>query len=134
MLPKSSRILHAAAACLVLLMLTSAGMAGESSQANSPDGDRDKNLIIQLYQDHLSAVDGSRCPMTPSCSEYAAQAVKKHGPVIGWAMAFDRLVRCGRDEAALSPKVGRDGQTYIFDPVGANDFWWFKKKTESDAK
>ena len=54
--------------------------------------------------------------------------MEKHGVVIGWAMAFDRVVRCGRDEADVSPKVAIDGQTYVFDPVSANDFWWFEEE------
>lgn len=84
-----------------------------------------KNIFIQFYQDHISAADGGRCPMTPSCSEFAARAIKKHGPVLGWIMACDRLVRCGRDEVNISPQVVINGQDYVYDPVQANDFWWF---------
>ncbi|MCG8619816.1 MAG: membrane protein insertion efficiency factor YidD, partial [Desulfobacterales bacterium] len=94
----------------------------------------EKHFIIQCYQDHLSAADGNRCPMTPSCSEYAARAIEKHGPVIGWIMASDRLVRCGRDEVKLSPKVISNGQTFVSDPVSANDFWWFQKEEAEEAE
>ncbi|MDA8133278.1 MAG: membrane protein insertion efficiency factor YidD [Desulfobacteraceae bacterium] len=83
--------------------------------------------LIQFYQDHISAVDGDRCPMYPSCSAYAAEAVKKHGPVIGWIMACDRIVRCGRDIKKMAPVVTVHGENLYHDPVEANDFWWFEK-------
>lgn len=89
-----------------------------------------ENIFIKFYQDHISAADGDRCPMQPSCSSYAAAAIEKHGPAIGWIMAFDRLVRCGRDEKSLSMKIAVDKQEYTYDPVDANDFWWFKKETK----
>ena len=87
-----------------------------------------KNPIIQFYQTYISPVDGNRCPMHPSCSAYAAEVFETHGPVMGWIMTYDRLVRCGRDETKLSPAVIVDNQEYIYDPVKANDFWWFEKK------
>jgi len=65
--------------------------------------------------------------MYPSCSAYAAQVVKKHGPSLGWVMACDRLVRCGRDEADLSKTIIVSGQKLVHDPVENNDFWWFEK-------
>ncbi|WDP93271.1 MAG: membrane protein insertion efficiency factor YidD [Desulfobacter sp.] len=89
-----------------------------------------RNPAIAFFQDHISAADGNRCPMTPSCSAYAARAVQKHGLVIGWIMACDRLVRCGRDEARISPHIRIKGREYISDPVSANDFWWFSKKED----
>ncbi len=98
------------------------------SPVQAQEKNQKKNIFINFYQDHISAADGSRCPMTPSCSEYAAQAVKKHGPVTGWIMACDRLMRCGRDEARLSPTVWINNHGSVSDPVSANDFWWFNKK------
>ncbi len=88
------------------------------------------NPVIGFFQKHISAVDGNRCPMTPSCSTYAAHAIEKHGLVMGWIMAGDRIVRCGRDEAQISPHIQIKGRAYISDPVEANDFWWFEKKKE----
>lgn len=87
-----------------------------------------ENPVIQFYQDHLSVVDGERCTMHPTCSAYAGQAIEKHGVVTGWIMALDRLIRCGRDEALISPSYVVNNQTIIYDPVEANDFWWFNKE------
>jgi len=84
-----------------------------------------QSVFIGFYQDHISGADGSRCPMFPSCSQYAAEAIQKHGPVMGWIMTFDRVMRCGRSEARLAPGISVNGQPRIHDPVSANDFWWF---------
>lgn len=88
----------------------------------------DDNLFIRFYQEHISVVDGNRCQMYPSCSAYASRAFKKHGVVVGWIMTCDRLVRCGRDETLVSMKLGIDNTEFTYDPVSANDFWWFETK------
>jgi putative membrane protein insertion efficiency factor len=90
-----------------------------------PDPDTPENPILRFYQATISRADGNRCPMYPSCSHYAARALKKHGPVMGWIMICDRLLRCGRSDTRLSPQVRLHGRTLTFDPVEANDFWWF---------
>ncbi len=87
----------------------------------------DKNFILNFYKNHISVVDGNRCPMYPSCSSYASRAFEKHGPVLGWIMSCDRLVRCGRDEAGVSGKVIVNSHQLIHDSVEANDSWWFEK-------
>jgi len=89
---------------------------------------KNTNPGIKFYQDHISGIDGNRCPMYPSCSRYGAQAIRKHGFVLGWIMACDRLLRCGRDEVRLSPHVRVNERELTFDPVSANDFWWFSPK------
>ena len=89
---------------------------------------QDQNFLFTFYQDHISVVDGNRCAMYPSCSRYASQVFKKHGPLIGWAMTCDRLVRCGRDEGNISMKVIVNHEELIYDSVNANDFWWFEKE------
>lgn len=88
----------------------------------------DNNTVIKFYQKHISAIDGDRCPMYPHCSQYCAGAIEKHGFPMGWIMACDRLLRCGRDEVRLSPHVRVKGRELTFDPVSANDFWWFSPK------
>ncbi|MCD4675347.1 MAG: membrane protein insertion efficiency factor YidD [Desulfobacula sp.] len=89
---------------------------------------RDQNFIFRFYQEHISVVDGNRCSMYPSCSRYASRAFKKHGPILGWIMTCDRLVRCGRNEVNISMKVMVNNQELIYDPLDANDFWWFEKE------
>ena len=77
--------------------------------------------IISLYQAHASPVLGERCPMHPSCSHYAQNALHQHGLVKGWIMACDRLIRCGRDEIYLSGQIRVNGHWRCHDPVDQND-------------
>ncbi len=50
---------------------------------------------IRLYQRTLSKMLPPVCRFEPSCSEYAAQAVERHGTVRGLQLACMRLLRCG---------------------------------------
>ena len=86
--------------------------------------------LVRFYQgplNHLSAVKSGDCPMYPSCSKFSVQCFEKHGLVIGWMMTCDRLMRCGRDELKLSPRIIVDGESKCYDPVQNNDFWRYHK-------
>lgn len=88
----------------------------------------DQNPILKFYQNHISVIDGNRCPMYPSCSSYASEAFHKHGLIFGWIMTCDRIVRCGRDEEKVSLKIMIQDDKLIYDPLDGNDFWWFEKE------
>ena len=49
---------------------------------------------IRLYQRVLSPVMPARCKYHPTCSEYAVQAIRVHGPMRGVVLAGWRLLRC----------------------------------------
>jgi len=51
-------------------------------------------LLIRFYQLTLSAVMGRSCRFLPTCSDYARQAIEKHGVVNGGRLAFRRVARC----------------------------------------
>jgi hypothetical protein len=51
-------------------------------------------LPIVFYQRCISPFTPASCRFTPTCSEYAKQALKKHGPVKGLALAIWRILRC----------------------------------------
>lgn len=50
--------------------------------------------FVRLYQRYAQSDVRLRCCMTPSCSEYAVLAFKKHGAVIGVIKTYKRLRRC----------------------------------------
>ena len=50
--------------------------------------------IILFYKGAISPLFTPRCRYTPSCSEYALQAVKKYGPWKGFLLAIKRLSKC----------------------------------------
>ena len=88
--------------------------------------------LVSLYRNHISEVDGDRCPSIPSCSSYALESFKKHGLLMGWLMTVDRLIHEGREETLVSPLVYSNGEWKIFDPVENNDFWWFPMDRKHD--
>jgi putative membrane protein insertion efficiency factor len=49
---------------------------------------------IGVYQQRISAHRPPVCRFTPSCSQYAAEAVQVHGAVRGSVLALRRLLRC----------------------------------------
>ena len=51
-------------------------------------------LPITFYQRCISPFTPPACRFTPTCSEYAKQALKKHGPIKGLALAIWRVLRC----------------------------------------
>ena len=54
-------------------------------------------LLIQpmrFYQRYISPLTPPTCRFTPSCSNYAIQAIRKHGPFKGLALAVWRILRC----------------------------------------
>lgn len=50
--------------------------------------------LIRGYQLVLSPIFGPRCRHLPTCSEYAAEAIARHGVLRGGWLAIRRVVRC----------------------------------------
>lgn len=51
-------------------------------------------LPIYFYQRCISPLTPPSCRFTPTCSEYAVQALRKHGPLKGLYLTIRRLLRC----------------------------------------
>ena len=51
-------------------------------------------LPIRFYQKYISPLTPATCRFTPSCSHYAIEAIRKHGPFKGLALAVWRILRC----------------------------------------
>lgn len=49
---------------------------------------------IRAYQRYVSPLTAPRCKYYPTCSEYAAEAVRVHGARRGTLLAARRLARC----------------------------------------
>lgn len=50
--------------------------------------------LIRGYQLLISPVLGPNCRYLPSCSDYAAEAILRHGALVGSWLALKRLARC----------------------------------------
>ena len=51
--------------------------------------------LVRLYQLTLSGFVGNHCRHLPTCSEYAYEAIARHGLWPGGWMGFFRVMRCG---------------------------------------
>ena len=51
-------------------------------------------VLVRAYQLALSPFAGGACRFTPSCSDYAIQAIQEHGAVRGLRLALRRVGRC----------------------------------------
>ena len=50
--------------------------------------------LIRFYQRAISPYFPPCCRYTPTCSQYALEAVKKYGPFKGGYLALRRILRC----------------------------------------
>ena len=50
--------------------------------------------VIRLYQVGISPYTPAACRYTPTCSQYAIEALQTHGAARGGWLAFRRLLRC----------------------------------------
>lgn len=52
------------------------------------------NVLIRAYQISFGAIIRPCCRYYPSCSSYAREAVKLHGPFSGSILSIKRVLRC----------------------------------------
>ena len=53
--------------------------------------------VIKFYQRKISPIlsqNGTACKYRPTCSQYAIEAIEKHGSLKGSMMALWRIIRC----------------------------------------
>ena len=62
-------------------------------------------LPVWFYRWFISPWTPPSCRHVPTCSQYAIDAVRMHGPVTGFVISTDRILRC------------RPGGTHGYDPV-----------------
>jgi putative membrane protein insertion efficiency factor len=51
-------------------------------------------IPIRVYQKCISPLFPPMCRYTPTCSQYAVEAIRKHGPFKGTWLAIKRILRC----------------------------------------
>lgn len=51
-------------------------------------------LPIRFYQHSISPLLPPSCRYTPTCSQYAIEAIRKYGPFKGLWLSIKRLIRC----------------------------------------
>ena len=50
--------------------------------------------LIRVYQRYISPGFPRRCRFSPTCSQYAFEAIEKYGLLKGGALALWRILRC----------------------------------------
>lgn len=50
--------------------------------------------MIRVYQKYISPAFPPRCRFSPTCSQYAVEAISKYGAWKGGWMTLRRLLRC----------------------------------------
>ena len=50
--------------------------------------------LIKFYQQCISPFTPAACRYTPTCSQYAKEAIVKYGPFKGTWLALKRILRC----------------------------------------
>ena len=82
-------------------------------------------LPIRFYQKFISPHKAPCCRFTPSCSQYAVEAILEWGVIIGIVLAIWRILRCN--------PFGKCGE----DPVPVNKLkrrFLAKRKAKKEAK
>ena len=51
-------------------------------------------FFIKLYRKFISPILPQSCRFTPSCSEYAIEAIERFGAIRGTILATYRILRC----------------------------------------
>ncbi|MEJ0010465.1 MAG: membrane protein insertion efficiency factor YidD [Alphaproteobacteria bacterium] len=51
-------------------------------------------MLVRAWQLLLSPFMPAACRFQPGCSQYAREAIEKHGPCAGFWLALKRLARC----------------------------------------
>ncbi|BCI56201.1 hypothetical protein NIIDNTM18_54790 [Mycolicibacterium litorale] len=85
--------------------------------------------VIQLYRHMISPLRLPSCRFTPTCSQYAVDALTEYGLVRGGWLSLVRLAKCGpwhpggwdpipeRPDATSAPPQDRSGADDTADPV-----------------
>ena len=74
--------------------------------------------LIKVYQYCISPFFPARCRFAPTCSEYAVQALERHGMIRGGWLATRRICRChpwhpgGHDPVPDSPPSTQATRTH----------------------
>ena len=71
-------------------------------------------FLVELYRTYISPMRPPTCRFTPTCSEYAVEALREWGLLRGLDLALWRLLKCGPwHRGGWDPVPGRAGNANI---------------------
>ncbi|MGM8930945.1 membrane protein insertion efficiency factor YidD [Salinicola halophyticus] len=77
--------------------------------------------LIQIYRYGISPLLGPRCRFWPTCSSYALEAIRLHGPWRGGWLAIRRLSKCHPFHAGGVDPVPEPGRCHCQPDNGIDD-------------
>ncbi len=84
-------------------------------------------VVIELYRNTVSPMRLPSCRFSPTCSQYAVDALREYGLIRGGWLATVRLLKCGpwhRGGWDPIPERCGDSRVHVMDSAqGADDFW-----------
>lgn len=86
---------------------------------------------FRFLKEVISPVDGPRCPMYPTDTQFALEASRRHGAILGLLFLVDRLFH-EWSESKRAPIIMVYGKQRFYDPLDANDFWLRGKSRPQD--
>jgi hypothetical protein len=95
MSPRTRKIVLRVLVGATVVALASACVADLRRPPSQQFASRTAIAAIRWYQVRLSGHLGVRCRFVPTCSQYAAVVIARHGIVGGGWRAVKRIVRCG---------------------------------------
>ncbi len=114
----------------------SMGAPPEELRSRIPSSDAKKErtsaeLPFKFLKEVISRVDGPRCSMYPTDTQFALEASKRHGVVLGLLFLVDRLFH-EWSESRRAPVIAVYGKERFYDPLDENDFWLRGKSLPGD--
>ena len=83
-------------------------------------------FLIELYRHTVSPMRLPTCRFSPTCSQYAVEALTEHGLIRGGWLAVVRLLKCGPwHRGGWDPIPERRGASHVHgeDAQAAADLW-----------
>ncbi len=72
---------------------------------------------FNFYQNTISDLRGSSCPMYPSCANYTLEVIKEEGLAKGIILGSDRLLRCGHEHNLYNLTLQEKGFKLLDHPI-----------------
>jgi len=107
---------------LYLLLAAASFAAALLWQGYAPPLLKPAGISMHFYRHVIGNLDGRSCGSYPVCSSYGAQAVEKHGFLIGSWLMIDRLIHEAGD-MKRGHWIMVNGEKRLYDPLSRNDFW-----------
>lgn len=111
-----------------------AGPSEKNFLEKTNNDNQGENFLINIYQTWISPVRGTqRCPMYPSCSQYAKIAFNSLPFPIAYIKTTERLLNCGHD-LHFYPAIMINNKKRWYDPVSPNTFDFFSQRVYNQFK